>query len=116
MDDRAASYIRQSNLIKGNADFRGFTNLIEHFASTYTGKAGAREVAARVVYEWFQQVLVEAVLGARSLEGSQEWTLEQLERALSEEALTTAVAPRWHVYNSIKRTIGSQLGTREVAA
>ncbi len=110
MEDRAATYIRTSNLIKGNADFRGFTNLIEHFEHLHAGKPGAPDVARRVIYEWFEQVLIEAVLGARSLEGSQLWTIDELDRALSDEALTTAVAPRWHVYNSIKRTIGSQLG------
>jgi hypothetical protein len=115
MEDRAATYIRQSNLIKGNADFRGFTDLVEHFAQTYSGKPGARQVSHRVVYEWFEQLLIEAVLGARSLEGSQMWNVEDLDRAVSDEALTTAVAPRWHVYNSIKRTIGSQLGTAEAA-
>jgi hypothetical protein len=115
MEDRAATYIRQSNLIKGNADFRGFTDLVEHFAQMYSGKPGAREVAHRVVHEWFEQLLIEAVLGARSLEGSQMWNIEDLDRAISDEALTTAVAPRWHVYNSIRRTIGSQLGAAEAA-
>jgi hypothetical protein len=116
MEDRAATYIRHSNFIKGNADFRGFIDLISHFTEVYSHRPGAKSVVRQVVYEWFEQVLIEAVLGARSLEGSQLWTMDELDRAISDEALTTAVAPRWHLYNSIKRTIGAQLGSADRAA
>jgi hypothetical protein len=116
MEDRAATYIRSSNLIKANADFRGFRDLIDHFTQLYAGKPGASETVRKIVYEWFEQLLIEAVLGARSLEGSQLWTMDDLEKAVSDEALTTAVAPRWHVYNSIRRTVGSQLGAIEAGS
>lgn len=89
---------------------------LHNFAQSYSHRPGAEHVVRHVVYEWFEQVLIEAVLGARSLEGSQLWTMDDLERAISDEALTTAVAPRWHLYNSIKRTIGAQLGSAEHAA
>jgi hypothetical protein len=36
--------------------------------------------------------------------------------ALSEEALTAAVLPRWHIDQSIKRNLGQRLGSLKAAA
>jgi hypothetical protein len=46
------------------------------------------------VREWFEQQLIETVIGVRTLEGSQQWTEDPIDKALSEEALTAAVMPR----------------------
>jgi hypothetical protein len=62
------------------------------------------------VHGWFEQALVEAVIGVQALNGSKEWNVAQIETALSEEALTLAVMPRYHVYNSVRRELGSKLG------
>ena len=98
------------SLVKGNADFRGFTDLIAHFAESHNGKPGANEVARRVVYEWMEQVLIEAVLGARSLEGGQyvhsRKARSRLERRGSHDRGGSPLA-RLQLHQG---TIGSQLG------
>ncbi len=55
--------------------------------------------------EWFEQTLVETVLGVRSLAGSQRWSVEDVGNALSEEALTAAVMQRYHVDVASKRAL-----------
>lgn len=36
---------------------------------------GARATIEEVVHEWFEQALVETVIGAQALQGSLEWTI-----------------------------------------
>ena len=50
------------------------------------------------------------MLGVNALEGSQAWTPEEVARALSEEALSAAVMPRYHHDYAIRRALGSKLG------
>jgi hypothetical protein len=69
------------------------------------------------VHEWFEQALIETVLGGQALTGSQEWSVDDIARSLSQEALTYAVMQRYHIGNSVKRTLGPKLGSlREVAS
>ena len=69
------------------------------------------------VHEWFEQALIETVLGVQALSGSQEWSVEDIGKALAMETLTAAVMQRYHIDNSIKRVLGAKLGSlREKSA
>jgi len=111
LEDRAAKYLPAQNLIMANADFRVFTDMIERWCSKYTRAPGARDVVKDVVREWFEQQLIEAVMGAQALRDARQWTFDDVQRLWSEEALTTAVLPRYHVDIAIKRALGAKLGT-----
>jgi len=69
-----------------------------------------RPTIEHAVREWFQQALVETVIGTQGLQGSSEWTPDDVAKALSEEALTAAVMQRYHVDNAVSRALGSKLG------
>jgi hypothetical protein len=88
-----------------------FTDMVDRWADLYKNVPGAREVADDVVREWFQQTLVEAIFGIQSLEGAREWTPEHIAKATSEEALTAAVMPRYHIDVAIRRAMGVKLGS-----
>lgn len=75
---------------------------------------GARETVVQVVREWFEQALIETVLGAQSLQGSSQWPLADVARLWDEEALTAAVLQRYHIDQNIKRSLGMKLGTLKV--
>jgi len=62
------------------------------------------------VHEWFEQALIESIIGIQQLVGSKEWTDADLDDALSEESLTAAIMPRYHVNNSVSRAIGTKFG------
>lgn len=111
LEDRAAKYLPEQNLLQINADFRVFTDMVERYCRFYSDVQGARPAVEEVVREWFEQTLVEAVLGMQSLEGAREWSDEDTARALSEEALTTAAMPRYHLDFAIKRSLGVKLGS-----
>ena len=64
----------------------------------------------QTVKEWFEQQLVEAVLGAQALRRSSEWTTDDLKKLWGEESLTAVVLPRYHVDNSVKRALGAKFG------
>jgi len=116
LEDRAAKYLPEQNLLQINEDFRVFTDMIERFCKMYSDAPGARPAIEEAVYEWFEQSLIEAVLGVQSLEGARQWSVEDIARALSEESLTTAVMPRYHLDFAIKRALGSKLGSLKLKA
>ncbi len=111
LDDRAATYLKEQNLLQINGDFRVFHDMVERFCKLYSDGPGARPTVEEVVTEWFEQSLVEAVMGVQSLEGASQWSGEDIRRALSEEALTAAIMPRYHLDFAIRRSLGSKLGS-----
>ncbi len=116
LEDRAAGYLSEQNLLQINADFRVFGDMVDRFCKMYADTPGARNAIVEVVREWFEQSLVEAVLGVQSLEGAREWSTRDMEKALSPEALSVAVMPRYHLDFAIKRALGSKLGTAKQKA
>jgi hypothetical protein len=109
--DRAAKYLPEKNLLQINGDFRVFTDMEDRWCAQYAEVPSARGVVRDVVREWFEQALVEAVLGIQALHGSQEWPIDAMGRAMSEEALTAAVMQRYHIDVALKRALGAKLGT-----
>jgi hypothetical protein len=109
LEDRAARYLPDQNLLLINADFRAFVDMIDKYNSQL-GAGGAHEIVADAVRGWFEQTLVETVIGIQALQNSQEWSVADIERASSEEALTAAVMPRYHVNFAVRRELGSKLG------
>jgi hypothetical protein len=90
--------------------------MIEYWWKQLGHRPEVRSIVVDAVRGWFEQELVETVLGIKALEGSMEWSRDQIKGALSEEALTAAVMPRYHVNNSIKRELGTKLGRLTRAA
>jgi hypothetical protein len=111
LEDRAAKYLPQQNLLMINADFRIFTDMVERWVQKYSHVTGARPIIESVVREWFEQQLVEAIMGRFALRGSPQWTMQDLEKLWNEEALTTAVLPRYHVDVNVKRALGAKIGS-----
>jgi hypothetical protein len=111
LEDRAAKYLPQQDLIIANSDFRVFTDMIDRWCRSYKNVPGARDVVQDVVQEWFEQQLIEAVMGAQALRDARQWTFEEMQRLWSEESLTAAVLPRYHVDIAVKRALGAKLGT-----
>lgn len=111
LEDRAAKYLPEANTIQGNADFRVFRDMIARWRKFYSFLPTAEPVVEAIVKEWFQQQLVETVLGALALRKSGNWSEQEVQELWSENALTAAVLPRYHVDERIKRSLGSKLGT-----
>jgi hypothetical protein len=111
LEDRAAKYLPHQDLIMANADFRVFNDMVDRWSGRYKNVPGARDVIRSVVQEWFQQQLVETVMGAQALRNARQWTFEDMQRLWSEEALTAAVLPRYHIDIAVKRALGAKLGT-----
>lgn len=110
LEDRAAKYLKKENLILVNSDFRIFKDMVKRWTAQFSATPGVAETVAEVVREWFEQSLVEVVLSANALRGSQYWADNKIDELLSEEGLTAAVLPRYHIDYSIKRSLGSKLG------
>lgn len=116
LEDRAARYLRDQHELLINGDFRVFEDMIRRWTKRYADIPGAPEIVRDVVREWFEQQLVEAVMGVRSLRGSAEWSDDDLAVATSEEALSSVVLPRWNVHQQIGRALARKLGAGLEAA
>jgi len=115
LEDRAARFLSDQNVLLINADFRVFEDMIRKWRKEFGLSSAIDEIVTDAVRSWFEQSLVETVIGIQGLQNSQEWSGNQVEKALSEEALTAAVMPRYHVNNSVKRELSSKLGKIQVA-
>jgi hypothetical protein len=111
LEDRAAKYLPEQNVLQINADFRVFNDMIDRWCRFYPDVPGARDVVTQTAREWFEQALVETVIGAQSLQGSPHWALDDIARLWDEEALTAAVLQRYHVDVNVKRSLGTRLGS-----
>src|SRR5712691_7724021 len=112
IEDRAAKYLADQNLLLANADFRVFGDMATFFSKEFVDVPGIADLARDAVRGWFEQALVETVMGVQGLVNSKEWTQTDVDTALSEEALTAAVMQRYHVHFAVKRELGSKLGSR----
>jgi coenzyme F420-reducing hydrogenase beta subunit len=104
IEDRAARYLPEQNILRVNADLRVFTDMVRRLCKERKDAPdGTIEgVVTDVVHAWFEQALIETVIGLQQLKGSKEWGAEQMDVAFSEEALTATVMQRYHVHNQCR--------------
>jgi len=99
------------NVVKVNADFRGYLDVLEHFGKQFNpaGDPSIRQKIVDCVREWMELQLIEAVVSTRNLVNGRTWTAEEIEKALSPVALTTLLMARFHIYERVKRHLASEL-------
>jgi len=112
LEDMAAKYLADQNTLLINADFRVFQDMARKLGKEKDGVLGTntQTMVEDIVRMWFEQSLVESVIGIQQLKGSKEWTPKVIDEALSEAALTTAVMQRYHVHIACRRDLGAKLG------
>ena len=88
--------------------------MMTRFGREFGRVRGAEETIKDVVRTWFEQALVETVMGVHALRRSKEWDTDQIANALSQEALTAAVMQRYHIFNAVKRHLRSRFSGAEV--
>jgi hypothetical protein len=118
MEDKAATFLRGQNTLLVNADFRVFTDMIARLCKEKDAGPGPglQDAVEEIVHQWFEQALVETVIGVQQLSGSKEWGPGDIEKGLSSEALTSAVMQRYHVYIACRRELGARFGKLPAAS
>jgi hypothetical protein len=84
--------------------------MIDRLCKEKDAGGGIEDAVKEIVHAWFEQALVETVVGVQQLRGSKEWGPDEIEKALSPEALTSAVMQRYHVYIACRRELGARFG------
>jgi hypothetical protein len=97
IEDRAASYLPDQNILQINDDFAPLTDVITYCCKDATDFPSARDFVATLARAWFEQSLVETVIGVRAMRNRKEWSDRDIEKALSPEALTAAAMQKYHV-------------------
>lgn len=118
MRDRAAALIgdnpRTATEIAANLDFRLFRGVLDAMNSEFNpeGDEVKTSVITQVTKEWFEQKLIETVVGIRMLENSSTWTPESLSTALEPAALTAAfISATYNTSKAIVSDIRSRIQT-----
>ena len=109
LEDRAAAYLPEQNLLQINRDFSVFADTIAYCSRGLVADEGAQKVIRDTVYSWYEQALVESVLGMRALRNAKEWSDRDIEKALSSEALTAAVMQRYHIITATRECVRHRL-------
>jgi hypothetical protein len=109
LNDRAAEYIPTSNLILANTEFGGLKDLTKYFCKIYADAPEVTKIIEDEVRRAFEQTLIECVAGALSFKNRPHWNPDDFKTAISREALTTAVMPRYWMISDIKRVLGSKI-------
>ena len=120
LEDVAAEIVGDpatGDMIKVNADFRGYLDMVEHFGREFNpnGTPDIQMLIIEYVREWMELQLIEAVVTVRNLVNGRTWTSQELQQALSSKALTTLLMSRFHVFERVKRdlqTYVSRAGSR----
>jgi len=107
--DRAAEYIHPQNLILANSDYQGLHDLVKYISKGYTDMPEVTKLIADEVKQAFELALTECVAGALSLKNRPYWNPDQFNAAISREALTTSVMPRYWMISSLRRILGSKI-------
>ncbi|WP_375402125.1 hypothetical protein [uncultured Sphingomonas sp.] len=110
LEDRAAKFLPDQNILLINADFRAFTDMIDRWTERYDHVPGCKTTVEEVTREWFEQQLIETVMSALALKQSGKWSMQELSQLWDDTALTACVLPRYHIDMSIKRVLGQKLG------
>jgi len=110
MNKLAARYLPDRNTILANGDFKGVTDIVDRWADRFAHIPGSRDVAQSIAREWFEQQLVETVMSAVALKESMEWTIGDMAALWSEQALTAAILPRWHIDQVMAKAMVERLG------
>jgi hypothetical protein len=116
LEDRAARFDPRHNRLEINGDFRGYRDLVDRWTKRYARVPGATTIVEDTIAGWWEQALIETVLGVLALRGSEYWDETTIRDALSEVSLTAAVAPRYHLEHTLKRELGNRLGALKAAA
>jgi hypothetical protein len=106
---KAAEYIELTNVVLANRDFKGFADIVQYFTEKYAGTTGVDAMIVSGANEAIEQALMECVAGALSLRGQPNWTVQQVNIALSPEALTTAVMQRYWMISYVDQIIRKHL-------
>jgi hypothetical protein len=88
-----------------------FTAFIDRWEKVYKHVPGARQTVTEVVHEWFEQQLIEVIYSVDYLRGDKQWSQTDIAAIVSDEALTAAVMPRYHIEMAVRRTLGSKMGS-----
>ena len=120
LDDLAASIIGDtlsSELVKANRDFRGYRDLVNFFSREFNPAADPAIDRKIVEYveEWLECQLIEVIMTVRNLVNGKTWTPQDIDRALSPHALTTALMARFHIVERVKRSLNSDLAKPKAA-
>jgi hypothetical protein len=111
LEDRAAIFNDVTFKIHANKDFRAFHDVLKIVASETNMPVGANIELQNLVFTYFQQQLVEAVLGILAIKDSPMWGPDDLQTAFSAEALTVAIMPRILVFEKLKQQLNSKFNS-----
>jgi hypothetical protein len=112
--DRAAMYDEINNVLTMNKDFRGYRDLVNFFAKEFrmADDDSRIEIVVKKVQEILELQAVEVIYMMRTLKSEENWAGDPVKAALTPEALTAALSPRYAMTTTIRRNLAQSIGGR----
>ena len=112
LEDRAAQYIRPHNRLLINKKYRGFTSWVNLVHTEKGGgKPGSRTIVEDACKLHWQVHLCETVMRVQMLKkDGRTWRMDEIDTALSELGLTTAVSGIGHLDKAVRSKVGHAIG------
>ena len=114
IEDRAAMYDDTNNVLTMNKDFRGYRNLVTFFTKEFevADEDSRMELVVKKVQEILELQAVEVIYTMRALKSEENWAGDPVKAALTPEALTAALCPRYSMTTTIRRNLAQAMGGR----
>lgn len=121
--DRAAALVgidgQKATEIAANVDFRMYQSVLASLLNEFNVEGDDEKSAliTKTAREWFEQKLIETVIGIRMLENGGSWTPASLSAALDPRSLTAAfISDTFHTRAAIRQNLVKQLGSAITSA
>ena len=112
LEDRAAQYIRPHNKLLINKEYRVFTGWVDDVHNEKGGgKPGSKAIVEDVCKLHWQVHLCETIVRTQWMKkDGKTWRIDEVDSALSELSLSTAVSGIKHLDQVVKSTVGHAIG------
>ena len=114
MEDRMSVYVRGTNQLYMNADFRSYEATINREFKNYEAVHDpyVQKVITDQVRAIFEMVIVDHIAGSFNLSAGPEWTDQQIDSVLTTEVLTTVAMQRSLMEKPLQKMIRDELSNR----
>jgi len=114
MEDRMSVYVRGTNQLYMNADFRSYEATINREFKNYEAAHDpyVQKVITDQVRAIFEMVIVDHIAGSFNLSAGPEWTDQQVDSVLTTEVLTTVAMQRALMEKPLQKMIRDELSNR----
>lgn len=113
LEDKAAQYVNNSNVLLMNADFRIYLHDIDDLVKKYSANLEEKNIIINAIRENYYFSLAESFVRLKGMcSNSQQWPAESFIKLLTPETLTAIILNKSAMNARINRTVADRIGKK----